>query len=87
VDSIIYDATYTQSEYRGNGTLKNSKVGWGHSTWNQGVKLAKAAKAKSLILFHHDPERTDKDLDSIERQAKRKFPKTKAAREGMVLEI
>lgn len=87
VDLLIYDATYTNTEYAGNGKPGSSKVGWGHSTWEEGVRLAKEAGAKKLILFHHDPSRTDRQLDVLERKAQSKFRSTKAAREGMVLKI
>ena len=43
--------------------------GYGHSTWQQGVKLCEAAGARRLALFHHDPTRTDEQLDAIEKRA------------------
>jgi len=46
-DIVIYDANFTDDEYR------KSYVGWGHSTWQQGVRLAQAAGVKTLALFHH----------------------------------
>ena len=47
-DVMIYDATYTDKEYY---DPKSSKVGWGHSTWQEAVKVAKAANAKTLVDF------------------------------------
>lgn len=85
VDCLIYDTTYTDQEYAGGPKTGMSKKGWGHSTWNEGVKLAKAAGAKRLILFHHDPTRTDRDLAAIERKAKAAFRGALAAREGLTL--
>ena len=46
-DLVIYDSTYTDEEFP-------SKVGWGHSTWEEGVRLCKEAGAKNLAIFHHD---------------------------------
>jgi len=57
-DLVIYDATYTEEEFP-------SKVGWGHSTWVEGVKLCKEAGAKRLGIFHHDPEHDDVFMDQI----------------------
>src|SRR5262249_50429390 len=48
-DLMIYDANYTEEEFP-------RYVGWGHSTWQQGVRLADAADVETLVLFHHDPK-------------------------------
>jgi phosphoribosyl 1,2-cyclic phosphodiesterase len=80
-DYLIYDATYTSEEYY--GKAGNSKKGWGHSTWEEGVKLAKAANVGKLILFHHDPEHDDDLVAEIERQASEALPGTIAAYEGL----
>lgn len=77
-DIVIYDAQYTPDEYP-------SKVGWGHSTWQAGVELARAAGVPQLVLFHHDPDRTDAQLAAIEAEAQAQFPGAIAAREGLVL--
>lgn len=77
-DILIYDSQYTPEEYP-------SKVGWGHSTWQAGAELAQAAGVPQLVLFHHDPGRTDGELERIERAARTFLPGTVAAREGMVL--
>jgi phosphoribosyl 1,2-cyclic phosphodiesterase len=55
-DLLFHDAQYTEQEYR-------STRGWGHSTYADAVDLALEAGVKRLGLFHHDPERTDDDLD------------------------
>ncbi len=77
-DLVIYDAIYTDEEME-------SRRGFGHSTWQQGIKLCKAAGAKRLALFHHDPFRTDAELAKIEAQAKTGFPGAFAARDGQSL--
>jgi phosphoribosyl 1,2-cyclic phosphodiesterase len=77
-DILIYDSQYTPEEYP-------SKVGWGHSTWLAGAELARAAGVPQLVLFHHDPGRTDAQLAALEARAAAALPGTVAAREGMVL--
>jgi phosphoribosyl 1,2-cyclic phosphodiesterase len=74
-DILIYDAQYTPEEYE-------LRRGWGHSTWREAVKLAQETGVRQLILFHHDPLRTDRELDAIVREAQQEFPNTIAAKEG-----
>jgi phosphoribosyl 1,2-cyclic phosphodiesterase len=57
-DLLISDAQYTPEEYR-------SRIGWGHSSVTDAVRLALAAHVRQLVLFHHDPERTDADVDLL----------------------
>ena len=54
----VYDAAYTDEEYP-------KFKGWGHSTWQEAVKIAKAANVKQTFLFHHDPSHNDKKMDEI----------------------
>jgi len=79
-DLVVYDAAYTEEELP-------RKKGFGHSTWQQGVKLCRAAGAKRLALFHHDPFRSDAALAAIEAEAKAAFPGAFAARDGQTLSI
>lgn len=83
-DVMIYDCTYTDDEYHDE---KSSKVGWGHSTWQEAVKLAQAANVKQLVIFHHDPTHTDEFMDDIVRQTSAALPSSIVAREGMVLNL
>ncbi len=57
-DLLIADAQYTQEEYE-------KKHGWGHSSFEYVYKIAKESGVKKLVYFHHDPTRTDLELDSI----------------------
>ncbi|MEZ4363346.1 MAG: MBL fold metallo-hydrolase [Kofleriaceae bacterium] len=77
-DVLIYDCQYAPEEYP-------TRVGWGHSTWQAGVELARAARVSQLVLFHHDPMRTDEQVAELERHARAAFPGAIAAREGLVL--
>jgi phosphoribosyl 1,2-cyclic phosphodiesterase len=84
VDLFIYDCTYTDDEY---GHPTNGKVGWGHSTWQEGVRLAQIAGVKQLVIFHHDPSHNDAFMDDIGRSAKALFPGAVVAQEGQVYDL
>jgi phosphoribosyl 1,2-cyclic phosphodiesterase len=62
VDLLIHDAQYTTDEYE-------ARVGWGHSSFEDAFKFAALAGARRLVPFHHDPEHTDADLDTLIAQA------------------
>lgn len=83
-DVLIIDATYTNEEYH---DPRSTKVGWGHSTWQEAIKIAKTAGVKQLVLFHHDPSHNDVCLDQIGEQASLVFPHTILAREGLSIEL
>jgi len=57
-DLLIYDTQFTMDEYR-------IRPHWGHSTPEDAIEIAAAARAKTLVLFHHAPERTDDQQDAI----------------------
>jgi len=82
-DLIVADAQYTPEEYQ-------YKKGWGHMTYEQAVQLAVEAEAKQLAITHHDPERTDSQMQEIEARAREYASKVSshpltvfAARENM----
>lgn len=83
-DVLIYDAMYTDEEYN---NPKSPKHGWGHSTWQEAVKVAKAAGVKKLVIFHHDPTHSDQILDGIATQVQEAFPNAVMAQEGLILDI
>jgi phosphoribosyl 1,2-cyclic phosphodiesterase len=80
VDALIYDAHFTDAEFP-------KYKGWGHSTWEQGVRTAKALNVKKLILFHHDPNHDDAFIDRIVEEAQAQFPNTIAATRDLEVEI
>ena len=51
------------------------------------MKIARQASVKTLVLFHHDPARTDVMLDAIADEADRSRAGTIVAREGLVLSL
>lgn len=85
-DVLIHDAQYTDDEYP-------SKIGWGHSPAGYVVDVAAAAKARHVVLFHHDPLRTDAQLDAIVAEARRRAAghgrelRVDAAWEGMEISL
>ncbi|HYD69032.1 MBL fold metallo-hydrolase [Azospirillum sp.] len=79
-DVMIYDSTYTDEEYP-------RHAGWGHSTWQECVRLADAAGVGRAFIYHHDPGRTDNALDAIAEAAARLRPGTEVAREGQDIQL
>jgi phosphoribosyl 1,2-cyclic phosphodiesterase len=80
-DVFIYDSQYSPEQ------LASDRHGWGHSSWLEGVKIARECKVRNLILFHHDPESTDKVIDGFLSAARHEFPATWAATEGMTVSL
>jgi phosphoribosyl 1,2-cyclic phosphodiesterase len=83
-DLLLHDAQYDDSEYR-------ERLGWGHSSLTDAVAFARAARSSRLVLFHHDPARSDDALDQRAADARMLAgddlePPT-IAREGMVVEL
>jgi len=80
VDLLIYDSTYTDEEFP-------SKIGWGHSTWQEAVRLSKAAKVRRLAIFHHEPDHDDRFMRTVEIAARSDFSRSFVAREGQVVNV
>ncbi len=83
-DVLIYDSTYSDEEY---SNSKSSKIGWGHSTWQEAIKIAKAANVKTLAIYHHDPAHNDDYLDRVGADAYASFSGAIMAREGLVIPV
>src|SRR5438270_5148085 len=80
-DILINDAQFTPEQ------LETTRKGWGHSSWLEGVKVARHAGAKTLVLSDHDPDSTDRMVDASLRQARDEFDSVFAASEGMVITL
>jgi ribonuclease BN (tRNA processing enzyme) len=85
VDLLIHDAQYTPVEWE-------TKSTWGHSTVAYGALVAHRAGAKALALFHHDPWRSDDDIDVLVGDAQRAAAgmgacHVMAASEGLVVDL
>ena len=79
-DLVSYDSTYTEKEFP-------SHVGWGHSTWQEGMRLCQAANAKSLAIYHHDPDHEDSFMEQVEAESRRAWSGNLVARENMRLDL
>jgi phosphoribosyl 1,2-cyclic phosphodiesterase len=80
-DIFIYDSTYDDE------TFEKYK-GWGHSTWQQGARIADAAGVKTFVAFHHDPAASDSLLDDRAKKLKIMRPGGGIiAREGLVIDL
>lgn len=79
-DVVIYDSTYTDEEFP---KYRN----WGHSTWQEGVRLCDKAGAKQLVIFHHDPSHDDAFMEQVAKEAEAARPGTVVAREGLVIDL
>jgi len=84
VDLVLHDAQYLDDEYE-------AKIGWGHSSVDHAVAFWRAVDARQLVLFHHDPDRSDRGLQSLQERARELSPPDRPppmlAREGMVIEL
>jgi len=79
-DIVVHDAQYTQEEYP-------SRVGWGHCSFDHAVEATANIGIKKLVFFHHDPARTDSQLEQIEKGfTQNAEPQVLMAREGLLLE-
>lgn len=58
-DLLIHDGQYTEQEYLA------GRAGWGHSSIEQAVRAAETAGCRRLALIHHDPMRSDTELDTL----------------------
>jgi len=61
-DLIVHDAQFSRQEYR-------HKVGWGHSTFDFALLVARQAEARQLAFYHHDPIHSDHEIDAMVEEA------------------
>jgi phosphoribosyl 1,2-cyclic phosphodiesterase len=85
-DVVIHDTQYTQAEY------EEKFTGWGHSTYEFAIKSAHKSGVKNLYFFHHDPLRTDDQLDDLLATYRKKIDgqtnmQIDMAREGLEIEF
>lgn len=72
---LICDAQYSDEEIE-------KKRGFGHTAWDAAVQIGQNSGAKRVVMFHHDPFRTDDELDQAEEKLKRNHPHYSFARCG-----
>lgn len=79
-DLVLYDAAYDEAEM-------DTWRGFGHSSWQHGIALAKAAHARRIGFIHHALWRTDAELKALARRAQQSFPAAFFGYDGQVLEL
>lgn len=79
-DAVAYDCTFTPEDYP-------KHQGWGHSTWEAGLRLVRAGGAKRLIVFHHNPDYDDATLDALASAVKRADTNAIMSRDGLELTL
>lgn len=83
IDVLIMDCSYTSAEYP-------AKVGWGHGTFDGALDLALKVGAKRLVCTHHEPTRSDEELERVFAELLQRVPaggpEVLLSREGMSLE-
>jgi phosphoribosyl 1,2-cyclic phosphodiesterase len=80
VDLFAYDASFTDAELP-------DFAGYGHSTWEEGLRLRKRANAGAFLAFHHMPFRTDLEIDALEKSIQLNHARSGVAREGMTVRL
>lgn len=78
-DAVIYDSFYADAEYAQNGG--------GHSTWQEGLRLCRAAGARRLIAFEHNPAHDDAYLDRVQDAIANALPGSFVAAEGTTIDL
>lgn len=84
-EPVLYSTrnSYTEEEYP-------AKKGWGHGTFNTGMAMAEKLGVQQLMLTHHEPTRSDDELEAVFKAAREKrsygVPEIELAREGMIIE-
>ncbi len=84
---LIHDAQYSEEDYRGCLAGFTSTQGYGHSTPAMACEVAASARTGELVLFHHEPAYTDAMVAAQESAAKKLFPNSRAAYEGLEINL
>jgi phosphoribosyl 1,2-cyclic phosphodiesterase len=82
VDLLIHDAQYEADELATKGSF-------GHAAAPYAAGLGELAGARRVLLFHHDPSRTDDDVEALTRRVAARFPDldVRAAIEGTHIDV
>jgi ribonuclease BN (tRNA processing enzyme) len=79
-DLLIHDAQHLDAEYEARAFMGHSPIGYA-------MALAEAARVKRLVLFHHDPARTDEEVDAIARSMAGGPVPVTVATEGLQIDV
>jgi len=79
-DIVIHDAQYTNEEF-------SNHLGWGHCSYDHAIQSAEGNDIKKIVLFHHEPSRTDSELDKVSKYyADKTSFEVIVAKEGLTLQ-
>lgn len=79
-DLFAYDCSFTDVEFP-------EFAGYGHSTWEEGLRLCEKSGAGAMLALHHMPFRTDEEIGIMERSIRHRHEKSGIAREGMKIKL
>ena len=79
-DILIHDSHFSREDLI-------SHKGWGHSSWETTVNLAKKMNVDKAILYHYNPLYNDDKLLDIEKKAKKAFKNSVASKQGMKIDF
>lgn len=77
---VIFDTSYTDEEYP-------KFAGWGHSTWQEAIRICQRVNVESLAFYHHSPNHTDEKLNQINQLALKQWDQIITAYDGLKLQI
>ncbi len=77
---LVFDGQFTADNY---GKFK----GWGHSTWEEAVEVARESGARRLLITHHSPRSDDRQLEAVDSEVKERMEGAALARGGMEIEL
>ena len=80
VSLLLMDGHYCDNEYA-------EFKGWGHSTWQDCIRVAQESCAKKLLVTHHAPSRSDESLVALDVEVHRAWPWAALVREGMEIKV
>ncbi len=79
-DILVFDGKYSRENYE-------SCRGWGHSTWEEGVEIARSSGARRLLITHHSSEYDDDKLDRMDERVRKTWRNAGLARQGEIIDL
>ena len=79
-DLFIYDSSFNDEEYP-------QYKGWGHSTWQEALRITEKLRIKKTALFHHEPANTDSIMKKIEQEVNQNFNNAIVSRQNMIFDV
>jgi phosphoribosyl 1,2-cyclic phosphodiesterase len=77
---FIYDSSFEDDEYP-------KYKGWGHSTWQEAIRIGNQANVENVVLFHHEPFHTDTIMEKIEETVNIQYNNVIVSKQGMKINL